>query len=704
MPKFTLGGERLGSGAGMEVETREFNRSTHDKSYRLKTTAGVGTLIPFLTELALPGSTHDISLNCDILTGPTVGPLFGSFKVQLDVFTIPIRLYQAQLHNDALGIGKNMGAVKLPVMRFPLPNPKASDGTNLDNFQFNPSHVASYFDLRGGMVATGGNVEIVTREVNGLPYLMYPDIYKNYYGNKAEGIGAYIHSETINENITIEELRLDTVAGDVINESLTLVQGYVGDGDDTLIQLQDSTTLYVNLTNFQEEFDPSRIGIHMGSDIFNGNTQIEDRSYAITEIFQNIYYTHDYSNGIHRIVGSQPYDKFKYITVAVDYYTFNKNDDGSLQPQVKTFKLDVIDKRREDILSKIKETSPYMINDPTDEINLGGNWWTDIVEHKLSPDGSISNTATRAGQEGLFLKTYQSDKLQNWLSTEGIEQIDRITAVQVRENEDGQDVIILNELNLNQKIFNMLNAVESAGGSYRDYIKVSYNTNMPRMTMSPVYVGGLSKELVFQQIISNAQAGEQPLGTLAGRGILTDKHKGGKITIKTEEPSYIMGLFSLTPRIDYSQGNDWKNDLQTMADLHNPYMDKIGFQNLPMEWMAWWTSQTSGTLPTANPNKKIVGKQPAWIHYQTNENRVRGHFADEQNQMFMVLTRRYEPRWTVGDNTQSITIKDMTTYIDPAKYNYIFADIDRNAQNFWVQIDVKMQARMVMSAQLMPIM
>ena len=51
---------------------------------------------------------------------------------------------------------------------------------------------------------------------------------------------------------------------------------------------------------------------------------------------------------------------------------------------------------------------------------------------------------------------------------------------------------------------------------------------------------------------------ENPLGTLAGRGTLSQKHKGGKSIIRVNEPCYIMGTVSITPRIDYSQGNFYK--------------------------------------------------------------------------------------------------------------------------------------------------
>jgi len=68
-------------------------------------------------------------------------------------------------------------------------------------------------------------------------------------------------------------------------------------------------------------------------------------------------------------------------------------------------------------------------------------------------------------------------------------------------------------------------------------------------------------------------------------------------------------------------------------------------------------------------------------------------------QLFMTLDRRYEIEQPGGAGTQ---IKDKTTYIDPAKFNYAFAQVDLTAMNFWAQIAVNMQARRKMSAKVIP--
>ena len=192
-------------------------------------------------------------------------------------------------------------------------------------------------------------------------------------------------------------------------------------------------------------------------------------------------------------------------------------------------------------------------------------------------------------------------------------------------------------------------------------------------------------------MIAQTATEDQPLATLAGRGSITNK-KGGSIYIKCDEPCYIMGIVSLTPRIDYSQGNDWDIHLVTMNDLHKPALDQIGFQDLITEQMAFW--ELHGTA--SNLTRYSAGKQPAWINYMTSVNKCYGNFANPRDQMFMTLNRRYEA------NETTFRIKDLTTYIDPQKFNYIFADTERDAQNFWVQLGCDITARRKMSAKTIP--
>jgi hypothetical protein len=294
--------------------------------------------------------------------------------------------------------------------------------------------------------------------------------------------------------------------------------------------------------------------------------------------------------------------------------------------------------------------------------------------------------------EGLLLKTYQSDLFNNWISTEWIDGDTGINAITSIDTSEGS--FSIDTLQLSKKVYDMLNRIAVSGGTYDDWLNASYTHERTRGQEEPAYVGGLIKELAFQEIVSTAattiNAETNPLGTLAGKGVMTGKNKGGKIKVKIDEPSYIIGIVSLTPRIDYSGGVKWDTNLKTMADLHQPALDEIGFQDLNTGQMSAYEDIVSSTGIVTH---KSAGKQPAWINYMTNVNQVKGNFATDE-QMWMTLNRRYE----VGETG----IEDLTTYIDPSKYNHIFADTRIDAQNFWVQINVDNIARRKMSAKLMP--
>ena len=245
---------------------------------------------------------------------------------------------------------------------------------------------------------------------------------------------------------------------------------------------------------------------------------------------------------------------------------------------------------------------------------------------------------------------------------------------------------------LSKKVYNMLNRIAVSGGTYNDWIETVYTTNYINRSETPEYQGGMSSEIQFQEVISNSATENEPLGTMAGRGTPTNK-KGGKITVKITEPAYIIGICSITPRVDYSQGNDFDIMLDSLDQIHKPALDAIGFQDL-VTWKmdAETTRWNNGILLEYS-----VGKQPGWIDYMTNFNRTYGNFAVGQAEDFMVLNRVYQA--TEEKGTPKL---NNSTYIDQSKYNYIFAETAPESQNFWTQIGFGIEARRVMSAKQIP--
>ena len=108
-----------------------------------------------------------------------------------------------------------------------------------------------------------------------------------------------------------------------------------------------------------------------------------------------------------------------------------------------------------------------------------------------------------------------------------------------------------------------------------------------------------------------------------------------------------MGIMSITPRIDYSQGNKWyMTELDNMNDLHKPALDGIGFQELMTEQMAWWDVQ----IAAGNEITKFsAGKQPAWLNYMTSYNEVYGTFADPDKAVYR--------DWETTNKTMTVELK-----------------------------------------------
>ena len=114
MIKKTVGGDRLGSGNRMKAELHNYERSTHNMSTVWRSTMAPGVLVPCFKQLCQNGDTWTINTRELIRTMPAIGPCFGSYKLQIDFFEIPIRLYNGILHNNMTKIGMDMHLVHLP--------------------------------------------------------------------------------------------------------------------------------------------------------------------------------------------------------------------------------------------------------------------------------------------------------------------------------------------------------------------------------------------------------------------------------------------------------------------------------------------------------------------------------------------------------------------------------------------------------------
>lgn len=678
--KKTLGGDRLRSESKMEVYLPNFGRSSHNIGKIIRTSQACGTIVPYWCQIGLDGTTFYIDITTKVKTLPTTGPVFGSFKHQIDVFVIPIRLYVAALHNNALGVGLNMSKVLLPQFIVNTANTSIYEN-DTNRGQVNPSSLLSYLGIRGFGYSS---VNQYVRRFPAIFNLAYWDIFKNYYANKQEenayvitGVNHIWKKISIGNGVAWDKTWMD-------NLSTT-----------HSINPTDSNPMYIKL-EFEEKISPDEVNEiqFLTNDPQNPTVKIN----KLTKLGDAFIFerTDPQALGLRepenpkKATNIYAYKVKKAIKIA-----YNQDISGEFQLtmpdnqkiKLTPFPLKNIDDERTKILAA-PSTSAYTISNL--KMPYGAATGTlRLPNYNRTKQYNSSNSWF--SQAGLAVKTYLSDRFNNWLNTEWIDGttggINAITAVDVTDGKLTMDALILQK-----KIFNMLNRVAITDGTYQAWREATYGIRSATLPESPIFCGGMQSEIAFDEIVSNSATDEEPLGTLAGRGVATMYKSGRGLKIKCTEPSMIIALGSITPRIDYSQGNKWWTRLQNMDDFHKPTLDAIGFQELIAEEAAAWSTEATG-------NDELIyqslGKQPSWIEYTTDVNETYGEFAAGMPLAFMCLNRVYE------ENSDH-TIGNASTYIDPTIYNNIFAESRLSSQNFWVQVAFDVTARRVMSAKQIP--
>lgn len=677
--KKTLGGDRLRSESKMEVYLPNFGRSSHNVGKIIRTSQACGTIVPYWCQIGLDGTTFYIDITTKVKTLPTTGPVFGSFKHQIDLFVIPIRLYVAALHNNALGVGLNMSKVLLP--QFIVNTANTSIYKNDTNRgQVNPSSLISYLGIKGFGYS---NTNQYVRRFPAIFNLAYWDIFKNYYANKQEE-NAYVITG-------INHIWKKLSVGDGIKWIKTWT-----DNKSTEYSI-DSTAenpKYIKL-EFEEDVSPEEVNEIQFMTNIPGTTQKLNELTRLGDAFV-FERTDPEALGLReprnprKATKVYAYKVKKSIKIAYNGGIAGENmitmpDNKKIK--LTSFPLKNIDDERTSILAA-PSTSAYIV--PNIKMPYGA-----ATGGLVLPNYNRTKTYTSSNawysQAGLAVKTYLSDRFNNWLNTEWIDGtstgINSITAVDVSDGKLTMDALLLQK-----KVFNMLNRVAITDGTYQAWREATYGIRSATLPESPIFCGGMQSEIAFDEIVSNSATDEEPLGTLAGRGIATMYKSGRGIKIKCTEPSMIMALGSITPRIDYSQGNKWWTRLQNMDDFHKPTLDAIGFQELIAEEAAAWSTEATGNHEL---KYQSLGKQPSWIEYTTDVNETYGDFAAGMPLAFMCLNRVYE------ENSDH-TINNTSTYIDPTIYNNIFAESRLSSQNFWVQVAFDVTARRVMSAKQIP--
>lgn len=652
-----IGGDRIGSGGKMTVAAHGYGYSTHDVGKVTRTSMSFGTIVPVGMWFMTAGSRLSGNLDALITSNALLYQLYGSAKFQIDVFSARVALYNPKMLLNLNDQGYDIEDIKFPqkvITAFGLENEKVA-GLPIDRRQVNPSSLQAMLGITAVGQRTNQQLDVV-RQFNAMWDLMYYHTGKEYYCNRQEGIGMMIHNEGIARNVLVAAVRNE--AG-----SEFTIDGYGNSGGS--ITLFANSVIQINytdaLTNAEAVVKQQDLTVKINQAGTEKELLLSEMSDGVgpgTNIYQWVYLLKD-----------------EYIGANIVSMDYAEVTDGS--PKLREWDLKAVDRMSMALMKSVDSGEAFVIDEARE------------LPYSASLKGNAEFKSINTTQEGLILGTYQSDVFNNYLDNATINALNNKSKVKVDENGE----FSIDQLNLTQKLYNYDQRIGITDGTLEEWRELTYAQVGKSKSLKPVYEGGLSKEIVFDMVVSTAGTESEPLGSIASRGQFSSKHKGGYIQIDTDEEKLVMVLCKITPRLVYNQGIDWTNNLKTLDDLHKPALDKIGYQNLLSDQSAAVETvvNDNGTLIT-----KSIGKQPAWQWYRTAYDTALGNMAYEES--YKVFGREYSYIKQEG----VYIVQDQTTYINPMKFNDVFAIESLDAMNFDVQVGMDFKMTLVMSEELIP--
>ena len=159
-------------------------RSTFDRSHTNPITADIGYIYPVLVDELLPSDYVKLDLMSFVQTNPLTKPLLGRFTLKFEAFFVPLRLYCQNL--DLNNVNPDFSN------DFDLPY----FGLYLDSSVVRPEN--EFLTMKGtnllcylNMIPSGCSTKTGfggLSQLNGVPFVGYMDIYRNYYANPQDNL------------------------------------------------------------------------------------------------------------------------------------------------------------------------------------------------------------------------------------------------------------------------------------------------------------------------------------------------------------------------------------------------------------------------------------------------------------------------------------------------------------------------------------
>lgn len=306
---------------------------------------------------------------------------------------------------------------------------------------------------------------------------------------------------------------------------------------------------------------------------------------------------------------------------------------------------------------------------------------------------------------GLLRRTLNNDFFTSFISNANVELMKSSNIV---ATPGGQ--ISVEQISLANRQWRITTRSLLWGTDWKDYNKVHYGVNLMIPYGKPQFLGALSSDVTFNDVISQAQTGNQDTPVLANKnlgsraglayGALSSKHF---VEFNTKDEGYVMVLASLVPEVDYYQGID---PMYFKINLKHSWMvelNSVGMQDFPKAWAtAVRPFRVEQTVSWQSYNEAIH-QVPIWFEYMAKHNELHGDFTGENQLRYWVFARPFDSLGVlfpgIFDPVDEYPDSDnFSTYVLPEMYNYIFAN-NINQDNFQLQFNFDCKISMMLDKQ-----
>lgn len=548
------------------------NRSNFNVGYKNRFSMDFGYLIP-AGLWDIPADSHfECDLESVISSNPTLAPVLGKMKFRAEAYFVEKAAYVQKLRdNDKVPIDRNV-----PFPTFSAQSNQryySAKGSITDFLQMYPAGWSSYF-------INGQDPNDATPPLNAIPFIMYYDIYRNYYCNPQD------------DNIPIRDLGYHVPTAppeypeDFTYHPIRDVFVTREDLDDFVRNARDSQAVDLVFSN------------HLGITAFSGRS------------IDSIYY----------------------------------------------------------------KVTP--------------------LQHALG------------SHHGLMRRTLNNDFFTSFVSNDNVALMKKYSTLYT-QNDGYGNAIQMEQIVMANRNWRLATRSLLWGTDWKDFNKVHYGVDLLIPYGKPQFLGAISSDVIFNDVISQAQTGDNSgenasdvtsnrnLGSRSGLAfgaLRNDKKKF--IEFNTKDEGYVMVLLSIVPEVDYFQGID---PMYFKTNLQHSWMQEynsIGMQDFHQTWAcAVPYDNLSGTTPWPSMNTALW-KVPIWFEYMAKYNQLHGDFTADFMNRYWVFSRPFTSLNTLFGNgvfndptdiDYADTEMNFSTYVLPEMYNYIFANV-AGQDNFQVQV------------------